>query len=631
MGAKLADRVSSINEVVVSGNSVIGALRVSLGIDTAELSAGLKKAQSGIAGFGKAAAVGFAAVAAAAVAAGGALAVMGKKAIDGADNLSKTAQKAGVTTEALSRLKYAADFSDVSLETLSGGLQKLSKNMADVASGKGGSVATAFSALGISIKDTSGALRNSDEVFADIADRFSRIESGSTKTALAMQLFGKSGAELIPLLNSGRDGLRQMAEESDRLGLTISTETGQAAEEFNDRLTKISLTLQGVANRIAEAALPKLNALAKFVDGLSPEIVSWGTALLGAAGAITAIGIAASAAAPALGLLAGTLGVIATSMGAIAAIPGGLALLTGGAYFASTGQVGAGEDALVRTMRERWEATKALVSELKNLKTQSADSLYEGFAFGKDGKIDIASGDSFKVPPFEDTGAAEALAARLEALRQSLMNEEQLEIDSHAKRLEEIQKFFEDGAILRGEYDTMLEAAQQQHADRMTEIAKRQIDEEARLRGQLVGNVAGIFGSLSNLAETFGDKGLAASKAFGVAEAIINTAQGITKALAQGGALGFTGAAAVAAAGAAQIATILSTNKGGSSRPSVGGSGAASTAAVPAPQRSGLTIDLSGLSPTDLFSGAQVAGILDGLKEYLGTQGQELAINYKGA
>src|SRR5690606_6443342 len=142
--------------------------RVALGIDSAQFDAGLKKAQVSLAGFGKAAAVGFAAAAAGAAAAGAALAVAGKKAIDAADAMSKTAQKIGVTTEALSRLNYAAGYSDVSLEQLSGGLQRLTKNLADVASGRGAQAATALQALGIKATDATGQLRAADEVFADI-------------------------------------------------------------------------------------------------------------------------------------------------------------------------------------------------------------------------------------------------------------------------------------------------------------------------------------------------------------------------------------------------------------------------------------------------------------------------------
>ncbi|NGP19293.1 hypothetical protein [Devosia aurantiaca] len=164
------------------------------------------------------------------------------------------------------------------------------------------------------------------------------------------------------------------------------------------------------------------------------------------------------------------------------------------------------------------------------------------------------------------------MATALEAMRTALMTEEQAEIASHEKRLEQIQAFYDQGMILKAEYDAMMEAAHQQHSDRMSQITQRQVEDEARIRSGLVGHAAGIFGSLSTIMENFGEDNLGASKAFAVAAAVINTAEGITKALAQGGILGFAGAAAVAAAGIAQISTIMSAKKGSGSRPTVGAS-----------------------------------------------------------
>lgn len=253
-------------------SATIGALRVSLGLDSAQFSTGLRQSSNNLDRFSKTAKVAFAAVAAAAVAAGTALGFAVKGAIDRADDLSKTAQRIGVTTEALSRLEWAAKLSDVSLEQLSTGLQRLSRNMLEVSQGKGAQAKAAFDALGISVTDAAGNLRDSDEVFADIADRFSRMPDGAEKTALAMQLLGRAGAQMIPLLNSGRDGLAQMADESDRLGNTISTTTGRAAEQFNDSLTRIQAVMGGVVNKIMEAVLPSLN---RFGDMLaSPEFAA---------------------------------------------------------------------------------------------------------------------------------------------------------------------------------------------------------------------------------------------------------------------------------------------------------------------------------------------------------------------
>lgn len=282
----------------MAGASRIGALHVMLGLDSAEFTAGLAKANAGISKFGKAAKIGLEAVATAAAAAGAALAVAVKGSIDRADDLSKTAQRIGVTTEALSRLEWAAKLSDVSLEQLSTGLQRLSRNMLDVSNGVGAQAKTAFDALGISVVDAEGKLRSSDAVFSEIADRFARMPDSAEKTGLAMQLLGRAGAQMIPLLNAGADGLADMAAESDHLGNTISTNTGYAAERFNDSLTRVQAVMGGVVNKIMEAVLPSLN---RFGDLLaSPEFAAnaqqIGTAIVDAmAMAVEAINAAVGA------------------------------------------------------------------------------------------------------------------------------------------------------------------------------------------------------------------------------------------------------------------------------------------------------------------------------------------------
>ncbi|RUT32646.1 hypothetical protein EMQ25_05735 [Arsenicitalea aurantiaca] len=242
--------------------------------------------------------------------------------------------------------------------------------------------------------------------------------------------------------------------------------------------------------------------------------------------------------------------------------------------------------------------------------------------FGEEGPGAIVKG-------FEDIGAAAGgaggrisseLNSALEAMRLSLMTEEAAELASHQKRLAQIAQFYSNGMILKAEHDAMIEAANAQHAERMNAIAQRQIDEEARIRGQLVGHTSSIFGSLSSLMESFGEENLAAAKAFGVAQAIVNTAEGVTKALAQGGVLGFAGAASVAAAGAAQIATILSASKGGSRRPSIAtpaGSGGSGGAPAQAMRQVSANITLHGNS----FSAGQIEGLAKELAELVNTNG----------
>lgn len=243
--------------------AVIGALRVVLGADTAALETGLKNAQSKLDGFGSTMSkVGLAAAAAfAAAGAGIGLAIKGS--IDEADKLGKMSQSIGVPVDELSKLKYAADLSDVSLESLGISLGKLAKNMSAFAGGAGGPAADAFKALGISVKNTDGTLKSSSLVLGEIAGKFKGYEDGAAKTALAIALFGKAGAAMIPLLNQGKDGLAQASEEAEKFGIVIDKKTAAAAELFNDNLKRMSAITHGMWTQVTAQMLPAFMQLSK--------------------------------------------------------------------------------------------------------------------------------------------------------------------------------------------------------------------------------------------------------------------------------------------------------------------------------------------------------------------------------
>jgi lambda family phage tail tape measure protein len=208
-----------------------------------------------------------------------------KASIDAADQMSKMSQSAGVSVEQLSSLGHAANLADVPLESLGKSLGRLAVGMADTLKGTG-EAKDAFQALGISVTTADGNLRSSDDVLKDIAERFAGMEDGAGKTALAIKIFGRSGAALIPLLNAGAAGLADMQAEAAAMGLTLSTETAQAAEQFNDNLTRMKGSLQGVANQILAETLPTLNKLsdsmvenAKSTNDIVPAAEAANTAL----------------------------------------------------------------------------------------------------------------------------------------------------------------------------------------------------------------------------------------------------------------------------------------------------------------------------------------------------------------
>jgi hypothetical protein len=245
----------------MAANAVIGALRVTLGLDSAHFRKGLKDSHSDLAGFAKSAGAAAAAVGVALAAAAVAVGAAVKSSIDRADELGKAAQKTGTTVESLSRLAYAGDLADVSLDQLSTGLKKVSANAAEVATGGGAKAAKAFDALGISVTDTNGSLKSGDVLIREVAARFGTMEDGASKTAMAMALFGKSGADMIPLLNAGAEGLAAAEAEAVALGVALDTQTAKAAEEFNDNLTRLKTAGSGLSTQLAAGLAPALASI----------------------------------------------------------------------------------------------------------------------------------------------------------------------------------------------------------------------------------------------------------------------------------------------------------------------------------------------------------------------------------
>lgn len=176
--------------------------------------------------------------------------LVGETAAAGAE-VSRTAQKLGLTTDALQELRNAAGDSGVSAEALETGLRVLSRNAYEAANGSK-EAALHFRAIGVSTRDSNGHLRSTDELLALAADRFAAMPDGVKKTALAMQVFGRGGAEMIPLLNKGSDGIEEMRERARQLGIVMDADLIQRSKEyievnreFNDALEGLKLALVG--------------------------------------------------------------------------------------------------------------------------------------------------------------------------------------------------------------------------------------------------------------------------------------------------------------------------------------------------------------------------------------------------
>jgi len=550
----------------MAGGSLIGSLRVALGLDSAQFTTGLAKAKGEIGGFSNAAKIGFAAVGAAAIAAGAALGVAVKRSLDHADALGKAAQKAGVSVEALSRLEYAARLSDVSMEGLTGSLTKLGKAMVDATVDKGGQASIAFRALGIDVRDASGNIRDTNAVFLDIADRFGRMQDGATKSTLAMQLFGKSGAELIPLLNSGRDGLKGMADESDRVGFTLKTSTGAAAEAVNDSFTRLGLAFEGVSNRVTEAALPSLKNLTDILSSstfLDAAAVIGGTLVHAVALLAEAFKNAAEEARvmgnilkniPVLGLNTGI------NIGGLQIGPGETKP-TGGAFKGGWGSDGfAPPPAQVTVHGGSTSSTPFVPGDIA--------------ALG-----DAAKSANQFIDPFQ--ARMQELAPVLDDLHNPM--------STMKDDLTDLETMFKSGRITAEVYG---QAVQRTYAN----VAASALD-----------MASGITGALASM---FKD-----NKAFAVANAVVQTLSGVANAIGSGPPpWNFINAGIAAASGAANVANILSTSETSTSVPGTSAATASSTAAAAAP-RQAVNISLQG---GQFFSRGQVEQLLDSMAEAMG-------------
>lgn len=187
---------------------------------------------------------------------GAAGAVLGKLATDAAnfsDEIGDLAQQLGTTTERLSALKFAAEIEGV-FDELQGAMQRVAKASEEAADGSK-SAQEAFAKL----KIDPSQFKDTGELFEAIVEQLSQLPDGAQKTGIAMDLLGKSGAKLIPLINGGAEGLARAREEAEQFGLIVSQEAAEAAGELNDNLKRLELAGKGAAQELGNSLIPAMS------------------------------------------------------------------------------------------------------------------------------------------------------------------------------------------------------------------------------------------------------------------------------------------------------------------------------------------------------------------------------------
>jgi hypothetical protein len=188
--------------------------------------------------------------------------------------IEMAAQKSGMGAKEISGLKFAAEQSGVSFETLQTSLSRLSKNIIDI-TGKGAPAAKTLQSLGISASDADGHIRPMHDVLLDVADKFSKMPDGAVKAADAIALFGRGGAALIPLLDQGSVGIKALEAQAGLLGITFTDKTAVAAAQLHDSLGFLEAGLKGIGMQVGNVVIPYLNDLLVRLIAIKEESINW--------------------------------------------------------------------------------------------------------------------------------------------------------------------------------------------------------------------------------------------------------------------------------------------------------------------------------------------------------------------
>ena len=184
-----------------------------------------------------------------------------REAAEARTQLSAMAEEIGISTEALEGLRLAARETDVPVEAMQTGMVKLQRSMVDAASGKNKTAGEIFGRMGIGLRDAHGHMRNVNDVLPLVAESLRRTEDTTLRNAVAMQLFGRSGAELIPFLKLGRDGMERLSQVSEGLSAHYSAKNAKDVEEYKNSWVELDASLTGLKDTITADLAPVLTPI----------------------------------------------------------------------------------------------------------------------------------------------------------------------------------------------------------------------------------------------------------------------------------------------------------------------------------------------------------------------------------
>ena len=235
------------------------------------------------------------------------------------DAVHKFGARTGMSSEAITQLSHAAGLSGTDMKTFELGVRKMQDTLANATAGNA-TAQRAFSRLGVDFQQLSKL--TPDKQFVALADAIKQIQDPSLKTAAAMDVFGRAGTMLLPMLNEGSAGLAKIAAEADTLGITMSQEAANDAAALTDAMGRMNLSVTGLRQKIAEALAPSMTyiveRIAKTIGAVTKFIRENKAVVKAVAIAAIAVGVL-GAALTATGTVVAATGAILISLSAIGA------------------------------------------------------------------------------------------------------------------------------------------------------------------------------------------------------------------------------------------------------------------------------------------------------------------------
>jgi hypothetical protein len=247
------------------GEEVVKKFITRLELDSKKYTIGLKDARGHMVDFErvtKTLALGVGAIGTAFAAVGTAAIALAKKTANVGDEYDALSQKIGISVEKLSSYSHLAKLSNTDLGALSSSVGILSRNMSETAQNTG-TAKEAFKALGIDVKDQNGNLKDADTMLKELSGKFAEMPNGVQKTALSMEFFGRSGRDMIPILNEGAKGIGKLLDEGKKYRSWTESEAKESAL-LNDNLDRLGMMSKGGAEAIGKQLIPAMQSVTEM-------------------------------------------------------------------------------------------------------------------------------------------------------------------------------------------------------------------------------------------------------------------------------------------------------------------------------------------------------------------------------